>query len=263
MGGITNFDSALGALDLSLFEKIQSETTDEDRRSLLAIELAVRELAGRYRYLEIGSHVGGSIQPHLLDPRCERIYSIDKRPLTQPDERGFEWVYQNNTTERMIEKLKTVSPDVSKIVTIDGDTRSIDAARVADKIHLCFIDGEHTDAAVVSDFEFCLGVLAQNGAIIFHDAQITYNGIAACIELLKERGVKFTAYVLPNIVFVIEIGDFALHKHANIAERLTNNHLSYLYSLQETDKYRQFANKFPFGFLRRLRFKIRGGNVSP
>jgi len=259
---MTKFESAINDLDLHLFEKITSQSTDHDKQSLLAIELAVRELAPGYVYLEIGSYLGGSIQPYLLDPKCRRIYSIDKRPLSQPDARGYDWIYQNNSTARMLELLSEVSADTAKIHTIDGDTKSIDLSQVTESVDLCFIDGEHTDEAVLSDFKFCLSVLKDNGAIVFHDAQITYNGIATCIEHLKKDDVKFTAYALPNIVFVIEIGEFALHKHAKIAERLVNNHQSYLFSLQDNDKYRRFATQFPFGAMRRLMFKIRGGNVS-
>lgn len=260
---MTDFETCLSHLDLRLFEKIPSQSTDHDKQSLLACQLAVRELAPGYTYLEIGSYLGGSIQPHLLDPVCQRIYSLDKRPYSQPDARGFDWIYQNNSTARMMELLGEVLPDTSKIITIDGDTKSIDLSQVTERVDLCFIDGEHTDEAVLSDFKFCLGVLKDNGAIVFHDAQITYNGIAACIEHLQHSGVKFTAYALPNIVFAIEIGEFPLHKHAKIAERLRDNYHSYLFSLRDNDKYRRFATRFPFGAMRRFMMKVRGRNASP
>jgi hypothetical protein len=259
---MNNFEKAINKLDLGLFEKIPSQTTDHDKQSLLAIELAVRELSPEYNYLEIGSYLGGSIQPHLVDPRCRRVYSIDKRPTSQPDARGFDWVYQNNSTKRMIEMLREVSENTDKITTIDGDSNTLDPLRIKDKIQLCFIDGEHTDEAVMADFKFCLGVLDINGAIIFHDAQITYNGIAVCINHLEENSIKFRAYVLPHIVFVIEIGEFPIYKNARIAERLADNHKSYLFSLQDNDRYRKFATRFPFGTIRRLMLKVRGGNVS-
>ncbi|HEX3102183.1 MAG TPA: class I SAM-dependent methyltransferase [Pyrinomonadaceae bacterium] len=257
-----DFEKAIDELDLELFAQIPSQSTDEDKRSLLACELAVRELAPDYNYLEIGSYLGGSIQPHLLDEKCRRIYSIDKRPASQPDERGYDWHYLNNSTKRMLEMLAQVSDDTEKITTIDGDTGSIDPNVITEKIQLCFIDGEHTDESVVSDFMFCLQVLDDNGAIVFHDAQITYNGIASCLRHLEELGVKFRAYVLPHIVFVVEIGEFPMHRNPTIMERLIDNHKSYLFSLQENDQYRRFATRFPFGALKRLRLKLRGGNVS-
>ena len=257
-----DFEKAINELDLELFATIPSQSTDEDKRSLLACELAVRELGPGYNYIEIGSYLGGSIQPHLLDEKCRRIYSLDKRPASQPDERGYDWHYLNNSTTRMLEMLGHVSDNTEKITTIDGDTRSIDPAEISDKIQLCFIDGEHTDESVVSDFMFCLRVLDDNGAIVFHDAQITYNGIASCLRHLDEIGVKFRAYVLPHIVFVVEIGEFPMHKNSKIAELLLDNHKGYLFSLQDNDQYRRFATRFPFGTLRRLRLRLSGGNVS-
>ena len=259
---MTDFETAIKELDLRLFEKIPSQSTDEDKQSLLACQLAVRELCGEYNYLEIGSYIGGSIQPHLLDPKCRRIYSIDKRPRSQPDERGVDFIYQNNSTARMMEMLAAVSENRDKIVTIDGDSKTINPSQVEDKIQLCFIDGKHTDEAVISDFKFCLSVLDTNGAIVFHDAQITYNGIAECVRQLEENNVDFKAYVLPHIVFVVEIGDFPLHRNEVIAERLKDNYRSYLFALQDNDHYRRFANRFPFGMMRRLMLKVRGGNVS-
>ena len=260
---MNDFEEAIGELDLRLFEKIPSQSSAQDKQSFLACQLATREIRPNYNYLEIGSYLGGSIQPYLLDDRCARIYSIDKRPLTVPDERGSDFTYLNNSTKRMIENLRELAPEkVEKIVTIDGDTRTIDPSEIKDKIELCFVDGEHTDAAVLSDFKFCLKVLEKDGAIVFHDAQITYNGIAECIKLLQERSVVFKAYVLPHIVFVVEIGDFPLYKHARIMERLVNNHESYLFSLQGNDSYRQFANKLPFRAVRNLYYRIRKANIS-
>lgn len=259
---MTDFETAINELDLDLFARIPSQSTAEDKRSLLAVEAAVRELCGDYNYLEIGSYLGGSIQPHLLDDKCRRIYSIDKRPVSQPDARGYDWIYRNNSTKRMLEMLAEVSKNTAKITTIDGDTRSVDPGEITDKIQLCFIDGEHTDESVMSDFQFCVRVLAENGAVILHDAQITYNGIANCLRHLEEQKIKFRAYNLPHVVFVIEIGEFPLHKNTKLVERLIDNHKGYIYSLQDNDQYRRFATRFPFGALRRLRLKLLGGNVS-
>ncbi len=260
---MSNFEQAIASLDLNLFQKVESQSTQHDKQSCLAIQLAVRKLRRGYNYLEIGSYLGGSIQPHLLDDLCTRIYSIDKRPDKQPDARGFDYTYLNNSTERMLEKLRTVASDnLEKITTIDGDSRSIKSSEIDERIDLCFIDGEHTDEAVLSDFKFCLRVLKENGCIAFHDAQITYNGIASCIAELEQSGIKFHAYCLPSIVFVIEIGDFPIHSEPAIFDRLVNNHQSYLYSLQDNDQYRRFANKYPFRTVRNFVSRVLGGNVS-
>jgi len=248
---MNNFEQAISNLDTRLFEKISAQLSENDRQSLLACHLAARELAGNYNYLEIGSYLGGSIQPHLQDAKCKRIYSIDKRPLHQPDNRGVDYTYLNNSTQRMLDLLAEVAP-TDKIRTIDGDTRQLSPGQIEEKMQLCFIDGEHTDEAVVSDFKFCLEVLDENGAITFHDLAITYNAIAACVEHLQNNGIKFHAYGLPDIVFVIEIGDFPLHQSKAIMEKLIDNHQGYLYSLQYNDHYRLFINKKPFQLYRRF-----------
>ena len=220
-------------------------------------------MLGEYTYLEIGSYLGGSIQPHLVDDHCRRIYSIDKRPRTMPDARGVDWTYLNNSTARMLENLRGVAPDkVNKVTTIDGETSQLDPSVIKDKVDLCLIDGEHTDRAVLADFEFCLRVMAPKGAILFHDAQVTYGGIIQCIKLLNAKSVPFHAYPLPQIVFAIEIGGFPIHEHVTIRERLVNSYQSYLYALQDNDHYRRFANRYPFRVARSLVAKIRGRAVS-
>jgi predicted O-methyltransferase YrrM len=256
---MNDFDISLAALDLKLFEKIESQSSDEDKRSLLACQLAARELRPKYNYLEIGSYLGGSIQPYLLDPRCERIFSIDKRPEVQPDARGLEYTYLNNSTARMLENLSHVAA-TDKITTIDGSTRDIDRSHVNAKIDISFIDGEHTDDAVLTDFKFCLDVMSDSGAVLFHDASVTYNGIGACLRHLDQAAANYRAYSLPNIVFVIEIGEFPMHRNLAVLDRLTNNHSSYIYSLQSNDYYRQFANKAPFRLYRRAIAKWKGLN---
>lgn len=260
---MNNFDQLLRDHDLKLFEKIKSQSTDNDKRTFLACQFAVRNLIPEYNYLEIGSHRGGSIQPYLLDEQCRTVYSIDKRSLYQPDERGLNYKYPNNSTARMLELLQQVAP-IEKIKTIDGDTRyNIETPQVKEKVHLCLIDAEHTDEAVFSDFKFCLNVLDEKGgAILFHDAPIIYNGIADCVKYLQDNSIEFHAYSLPDAVFAIEIGDFPLHKSPLIAKHLLDNHLSYLHSLQYNNHYRQFANKKPFLIYRQIITKLKGSNVS-
>ena len=256
---MNDFETAVESLDLKLFQKIESQSTDEDKRSFLACQLASRQLRPRYNYLEIGSYLGGSIQPYLLDPLCQRIFSIDYRPAIQPDARGVKYAYLNNSTARMLEKLAQVA-STDKITTIDGRTSNLNPSLVDALIDVCFIDGEHTDEAVASDFNFCLSVMRESGAILFHDASVTYNGIDRCIQDLKDSGAKYRAYSLPNIVFVIEIGDFPLHRNPAVLDRLTNNHASYLFSLQSNDHYRKFVNKTPFRLYRQAMAKLKGLN---
>lgn len=259
---MNNFETLIANLDLSLFERISSQSTEMDKASLLACQSAVRDRLDTYNYLEIGSYLGGSIQPHLLDPKCKRIYSIDKRPVVQPDARGYDWQYRNNSTERMMSMLSEVATDTRKIKTLDGDTRNLDPKLIDQSVQLCFIDGEHTDESVGADFRFCLTGIDTDAAIVFHDSHIIYNGIATALEYLEKKGIKFRAYVLPHTVFVVEIGEFPLHRHRAVEKMLLENRHSYLFALQDNDHFRRFANRFPFGLLRKVMLKVRGGNVS-
>jgi hypothetical protein len=259
---MSNFEQLINRLDLKIFEKIKTQLTDNDKQTLLGCQFAVRNLLPKYNYLEIGSYLGGSIQPHLLDEKCARVYSIDKRPLRQPDERGVDYIYLNNSTARMLELLSEIAP-TDKIKTIDGDTRrEVKPSQIEEKIQMCFIDGEHTDEAVLSDFKFCLEVLDENGAILFHDSAINYNAIANCVQYLKDNEIEFRANSLPDAVFVVEIGDFPLHQSPPIMERLLNNHVGFIFQMQYNDYYRQFINKKPFQLYRRLMTKLKGTNIS-
>lgn len=257
------FDEQIARVDLRLFENIESQTSDLDKRSLLACQLAVRTLKANYTYLEIGSYLGGSLQPYLVDPRCSLIYSVDKRPPVQADERGINYEYHNNSTQRMLDNLRPIyAPGLDKLSCIDDDGSNIDPARILPKPQICFIDGEHTDEACFRDFLFCLNVLDHDGLLVFHDSPIVYNGLSHIVDYLNEQNVRFHAYSLPETVFVIEINDFAIHKLQVIHEMLVDNHVGYLSSLRYNDHYRRFANKPLFKLLRNLKVRATRSNVS-
>ena len=261
--GAATFDGRIAQLDLQLFERIPSESTDSDKRSMLAYQLATREIAGDYGYLEIGSHLGGSLQPHLLDPKCRRIVSIDKRPDKQPDSRGLSYRYPGNSTERMLNLLRDVDAEqLGKVSCIDADTRELAPDAVTDPVHLCFIDGEHTDEAVLADFEFCLSAIEEHGAIVFHDANILYDALTEAVGRLLERGRSFHAYNLPDALFVIEVGEFPLHTSPPIHERLVDNYVGYLASLRANDHFRRWANTPLLRALRIARARLKRADVS-
>ncbi|MEP6914025.1 MAG: class I SAM-dependent methyltransferase [Acidobacteriota bacterium] len=205
-------DDSLGRrlrdLDLSLFAGIPSQSLSGDRRSWLAVQRSVRSSAG-YVYLEIGSHLGGSVQQHLVDPWCRRIISIDKRPLSQPDDRGEACPYEGNSTARMMDNLRAIAPDqLPKVTCHDSDARDVNPEAIgSDRPDFCFIDGEHTHAAVLSDFEFCLRVCAPNAAICFHDDYITFRALETILASLRRRRIPFNARKLDELTFGIFLRD--------------------------------------------------------
>jgi len=194
------------ALDVSLFEAIDSQTHEPERRSLLALQRATARRHGRYAYLEIGSHLGGSIQPHLLDARCARVFSIDPRPGQQPDDRspGCRIDYVDNSTGRMLGLLKALAPDaVAKIECFESDAARMDPARIGEQPQLVFIDGEHTRGAALSDFRFCSRVVAADGVIAFHDFDYIYPAILEICRALKRTHPRCLPLKLDGTVFAL------------------------------------------------------------
>ena len=49
------------------------------------------------------------------------------------------------------------------------------------------------------------------------------------------------AYVLPDMVFVVELGGFPIHEDPYVRDALLQNHVSYLYALEFNDEFRRFA----------------------
>lgn len=205
---MTTLDDRISNLDVSLFAAIPSETSDHDKRALLLTQACVREF-GEYVYLEIGSHLGGTVQSHYLDPACKLIFSIDKRPKFQPDERGLVYRYDNNSTKRMLENLFTAFPSVKegKVITFDCDASSLAPGEIIEKPNLCLIDGEHTNSAVVSDFKFCLRVCHPNSIIVFHDTCLVFNGVGRIKKFLSSHSIKFRGFMLAGSVYTILLNE--------------------------------------------------------
>jgi hypothetical protein len=199
-------DERIDRLDLTLFDPIPSQSSAGDRRAWLAVIRAVRR-RGSYTYLEIGSHLGGSLQHVLVDPACRRIYSIDARPLVQPDERGGLFSYQDNSTERMLENLRAIDASaVAKVRTFDSDASAIDPAQVDDRPRVCLIDGEHTTAAVLRDFAWVRGVAHPDAVILFHDANVVWGALRRIVRDLRGRGA---ALMLDGVTFAVGLGEGA------------------------------------------------------
>ena len=144
-----DFEHRLNRLDTSLFSIAPTQSSEGDRQAWLAVQRSIR--VGGYSHLETGSYLGGSIQQHLVDPLCRHVISIDKRPLFQPDERDEVIQYTEASTERMMQFLRQVDPAaVSKVTAFETDGSSIDPSKIPEPPKFCFIDGEHTRAAIAS-----------------------------------------------------------------------------------------------------------------
>jgi hypothetical protein len=195
------------SLDLSLFRWIESQTSESDRQALLSIREAVCSIAPSYHYLEVGSHLGGSLQPHVADARCAKIFSIDPRPLEQPDERWTsKYRYEGNSTERMLALLSTIpAANISKIQTFEASSWDLAPAHVSSPIDFAFIDGEHTNSAVVRDFVSVRRFLSTTSILAFHDCFVTPGAFLKISRMLwRERQTNgFLYYPDSGVVAIV------------------------------------------------------------
>ncbi len=241
---LTSLAQRIAGHDISLFDAIETQLSDDDRRSLLALHAAVRDSYETFAYLEIGSYLGGSLQAVIRDPACSAIVSIDSRPPVQPDERGFVYEYPANSTERMRSALTSLpGADLEKMQTIDASTSELDPTSVAVAPQLCLVDGEHTDAAMLRDARFCLATLAGDACIAFHDTQVVYRGLDEFIRELSLAGVVHRTYFLPRSVFVVEIGASRLAAHSGFREAVLGNADGVLSLLEENGIYRDWFRR--------------------
>ncbi len=248
-----DFEARLASLDASLFQHVLSQMPKDDQRSLLALQAAVRARHQQFVYLEIGSYRGGSLQSFVVDPCCRKIISLDPRLNEYSDTRGST-SYADNTTARMLEGLgKIPGADLRKIQSFDAGTDTLKPEAIQPRPHFCLIDGEHTDAAVLRDARFCLSVVDPNGCILFHDAHLIYTALEMFIKELGSSGRPFRPYVLPETVFVIDLGAANYGEVEPVRSRRAENYKAYLGSLMRNDWYR-YAYHLPiYRFLRKIR----------
>ncbi len=197
----------LNAPDLDSFRWIHTQTSVEDRAALLTIREAICATKPTYEYLEVGSHLGGSLQPHIADARCAKIYSIDPRPSEQPDERYLgTFKYESNSTERMFEHLRKVpGADLSKVITFEKCSWDLPDDALAPGVDFIFVDGEHTNGAVLRDFAAVRRFLAPEAVLAFHDCYVTPAALKTIRKQIRASGkpATFGYYPSSNVVCII------------------------------------------------------------
>ncbi len=181
-----------------------------DRTSFLRVQRIIRAVKPAYEYLEIGSDLGASLLPHLLDPECAGMVSVNPRPQRQPDERGIDFHYAGNSTARMIEELGNhANPaQLVRLVTIDADASTPGAIPAGLRPDLVLIDGEHTNVAAFSDFIAALPLIPDDALITFHDANLISDTLQIVERLLARQGRPHGFAILSSCVAVFGLGAF-------------------------------------------------------
>jgi hypothetical protein len=131
---------------------------------------------------------------------------VDIRCEAAPDERdeGSTIHYQENTSEHMLSLLARIDPaSVKKVICFDGKSPVVLARKFDTPPVIAFIDGEHTNEAVLADFEACVKVVAPEGVIAFHDSYLIYPALRQICRSLEREGRAFEFWKLGGSVSAI------------------------------------------------------------
>lgn len=193
--------------NLDSYFPIHSQTSESDKIFLLSALELVKQNTDSFRYLEIGSFLGGSLTPFLLEKKCQQVVSIDRREQQQPDERGLIFDYGGITNQTMIDKIRSHNIDTSKLMAFDCSVDTYDKS-ITD-FDLAFIDGEHTDVACFRDFIWTLPMMKKDSIVLFHDSTITYKGLQVVNEYLKFCRIEYyIAKTADSEIIAIFFGKF-------------------------------------------------------
>lgn len=196
------------ALDIGIFT-IPTAASNDDRRSLLRIQACVRDKP--YAYIEVGSELGGSLVPHLADPDCMSVCSIDLRVSSQPDERAETFYYPADGEEGMMAALadRFAEGSLRKLRTFRCDVSQLSPDDIPAKARLALIDAEHTNVACFSDAISVLRLLEPDAIMSFHDANLVADAIQNFESMLRYLGLDFSTVFLPDCVAAVGIGEMS------------------------------------------------------
>jgi hypothetical protein len=101
--------------------------------------------------------------------------------------------------------------DLTKIECFELDASEVDPDKIKPRPEVIFIDGEHTNSAVISDFQFCRKVVSEHGTILFHDFKVIYPAILDICSLLDKKRHSYVALRLEGLIFAIFFDSDLVH----------------------------------------------------
>jgi hypothetical protein len=199
---------------------IPSQLSKKDCKILQAVQTLVAAQQS-YTYLEIGSYLGGSLHAHLSTPRCDAVWSVDRRAtgLIQ-DERNINYAY-SATTQDMLDLLSINNISTTRLYTIDGTVADVPSIQA----DIVFIDGEHTNSAALSDAVNSLRFDPQ--VILFHDDWIVSWGIDNFIQYLVDGNIPADVYKFRESDITAVVFGQIKPRFADFARSRTQNWLEF------------------------------------
>jgi cephalosporin hydroxylase len=154
-------------LSLDMVRQIASDVPTFHHHYHILYDIANTFGEDKINYVEIGAYAGGS-SCLMLQRLNTTIISID---LGKPIPKGqvFENVinYKNNNNYyKYIEGNSQVIETKNKVVEVLSNSRILGHSN---KIHILFIDGDHSLESVVADFMMYSDLVAVGGYIVFDD----------------------------------------------------------------------------------------------
>jgi hypothetical protein len=120
----------------------------------------------------------------------------------------------------------------------------VDPIEIAEKPNLCFIDGEHTNTAICSDFNFCLKVCHPNAIIAFHDTYLVFKGIEEIKNYLHSKSIKFQGSMLAGCTYAILLNE-AVDNYADKIEICTQSESDYFAQARKDLWKARLINRIP------------------
>jgi hypothetical protein len=96
-------------------------------------------------------------------------------------------------------------------------------------------------------------VLAENGAILFHDANLVFTGLQAFLNELSAGGRAFHPHILPGSVFLIEVGAMRYCETEPLRGQVEENCKAYLAGMADNNWYRRACHLPVYRALRKVR----------
>jgi hypothetical protein len=241
---------------------IKSELSDMDKKSLLLIKEAIKELKGNFNYFEVGSYKGDTLVPFLADPYCKDIFSVDHRPSKVYDERGYEKIYIGNTTESMVKRLSKYcsAEQLKKLLCCEGTVNSTvtDAALIGEQkwFDLFMFKGNCSVDQLIEDFEVSWKTANETAVFIIHNSKLLKPAIEAIMKTAEKR--HLIGYTLPENFFIIE-KNCRIHLNADLyVHSMKNSHLSFTDTPEQQEAQNFYAR---FHKLRTLIKLLQGRNI--
>jgi predicted O-methyltransferase YrrM len=171
---------------LTRFMSVFSHTTPRERLGLFYI---ARRAPANARALEIGSQVGSSALFLCAGLKQKRghLYCVDTwMNDTMPDGR-------HDNYRQFIENTKAFA---DMITPIRKRSETLSRSDFSGKLDLAFIDGNHDEEAVRSDFARVSELIKPGGVVALHDLNSYYPGVGIVIgEALASGNWQLLGYV--------------------------------------------------------------------